>query len=302
MVKVVGIGHCAVDYIGIIPRYPEPDEKIELEEFSQQGGGPVATALVTLSLLGIKTRFIGKISDDHFGEFIKQGLEGVGVDTSFMVIRRGNISPFSFSAVDRSKATRTIFWTRGNVGKLTLEEVDLEGALNGAEVLLIDGHFPDVQIKAGEFAKKHGMKVVFDAGSVREGIGDIIEFTDYLVASERFAMELALGSELEGILKELKKLGPQVVVITLGAEGSIGFDGKDIIKVPAYRDVEVIDTTGAGDVYHGAFIYGILNDFSLKDTMKFATIAAALKCRRIGGRAGIPRLQEVMSHFENWEI
>ena len=120
---VVGLGHCAVDYLGVLGRYPEVDSKTELSEFSMQGGGPVATAMVTLATLGVSAGFFGKISDDDFGIFIRQGLRDAGVDTSGLVIEPGKVSPYSFIAVERMTAKRTVFWTRGNVAPMKPDEI-----------------------------------------------------------------------------------------------------------------------------------------------------------------------------------
>lgn len=299
---VVGVGHCAIDFLGVLPRFPEPDEKIEIEQFSQQGGGPVATALATLAIFGIPTRFIGKVSDDYFGNFIKKGLSNLGVDISMMITQPDKVSPFSFSAVVSSRETRAIFWTKGNINQINTNEIDIDKILDNAKFLLLDGNYPEIQIPIAEEAKNRGIGIIMDAGSFKEGFGDLIPLTDYLVASEQFATEVTPAAEIENSLKDLKKFGPKICIITSGDEGSIGIgeDGKTI-KMPSY-EVEVVDTTGAGDVYHGAFIYGIIQNWDLKKTMKFATIAAGLKCRFIGGRAGIPTLSKVEEIMNKWNI
>lgn len=292
---IVGVGHCTVDYLGLVPRYPERDEKIEIAEFSQQGGGPTATALATLACFGASTRFVGKVSDDPFGHFIRTGLENLGVDVSRLVVEEGKVSPFSFSAVEMGAGLRTIFWTRGSVARLRPEELDIDAILDGASVLLVDGLHVAAQVRVAEAAQRRGIKVVMDGGSVREGAGDLLELSDVLVVSERFATEIAAAPELEQSLDELRKLGPETCVITLGSDGAIGLGREGRIhREPALR-VDVIDTTGAGDVYHGAYIYAMLQGWTFERTMRFASVAAGLKCRHLGGRAGIPELAEVLA-------
>lgn len=287
---VVGVGHCAVDYLGMVERYPDMDSKVELSEFSMQGGGPVATAMVTLATLGANASFIGKISNDDFGMFIRHGLREAGVDTSGLVIVRDLVSPISFIAVERKSAKRTVFWTRGNVPELAPDEVDFS-LIDGAKVLHVDGIQMVAQVAAARYAKEKGVHVVYDAGSPRQGMDELIALTDTLIASERFAAELGSGALAES-LKKLSAMGPKTVVITIGEDGSVGMENGDTYIVPAHQ-VEAVDTTGAGDVYHGAYIFGLLNGFGLRERMGFASTAAALKCRSLGGRAGIPSLEEV---------
>jgi ribokinase len=288
--SVVGVGHAAVDYLGVVEKYPEIDTKIEISEFSMQGGGPVATALVTLARLGISTTCITKISNDDFGSFIQKGLEDSGVDTSGMVVEDSKVSAISFIAVDRKTAKRTIYWTRGNTSPLKPGEIKRE-LFQNAKVLHVDGIMMDAQIEAARIAKKEGMHVVFDAGTPRDGMEELIPLVDTMIASERFSVEVGSGVMAES-LKKLCAMGPKTVVITIGGEGSIGMENNETYVVPAI-DIDAVDTTGAGDVYHGAFIYGILNEWKLREKMRFANIAAGLKCRSLGGRAGIPSIDEI---------
>lgn len=288
--EVVGVGHCTVDYLGVVERYPEADAKTELSEFSMQGGGPVATALVTLASLGVQTSVLAKVSDDDFGKFIRQGLQEAGVDTSGLIVEPGRVSPFSFIAVERKSAKRTIYWTRGDVSSLEPSDLRLD-LMDGARVLHVDGLQMEAQIAAARYARQNGVQVVYDAGSPRPGMEELIGLTDTLVSSERFAAELGSGALAES-LKTLHAMGPTTVVITIGEDGSVGMEKEETYIVPALP-VEAVDTTGAGDVYHGAFIFGMLQGWGLRERMRFANAAAGLKCRSLGGRAGIPSLDEV---------
>jgi ribokinase len=293
---VVGVGHCTVDYLGVLERYPQVDTKVELSEFSMQGGGPVATAMVTLASLGVNVTFIGKGSDDDFGLFIRQGLREAGVDTTGLVSEQGRVSPYSFIAVERKTAKRTVFWTRGDLAPLRPEEIRMD-MLEGAKVLHVDGLQMEAQIAAARHAKSAGIQVVYDAGSPRDGMDELIALTDTLIASERFAAELGSGALAES-LKMLHSKGPGTVVITIGEDGSVGMETAETYIVPPIT-VKAVDTTGAGDVYHGAFIYGMLQGWGLRERMRFANAAAGLKCRVLGGRAGIPTLEDIHQAL-NW--
>jgi ribokinase len=293
MARVVGVGHCSVDYLGIVDRYPAVDRKEMLRAFSIQGGGPVATALATLAAFGVEAEFAGKVADDDLGRTILEAFRQAGVGTRMLVVEPGAVSPFSFIAVERETGRRNVFWAPGSVSPLLPAELRPD-ALAGAEALLVDGHQIAAQVRAAELARQVHVPIVLDAGGLKEGMGDLLALTDVLIASERFLTEVAPRDDLRRSLEELRAMGPRVAVVTLGEEGSAGLEGEHFVRIPALR-VQVVDTTGAGDVYHGAFLYGMLQRWDLERTMRFAGAAAGLKCRALGGRAGIPNLEEVLA-------
>ncbi len=289
MAKVVSIGHCTTDYLGVCDRYPPVDRKEELSAFSVQGGGPAATAAAALSVLGVPVRFVGKVGDDALGKMAGDSLRDAGVDCSALVEVEGAISPLSFIAIDGPTGKRTIFWTKGNVDRLGLDEVDFS-VLDGAKVLLMDGHHAEAQLALAMEARRRGMEVVLDAGSHRPGMDNLVKVSTVVVASEHFGAEMA--GAIERALEAITGLGPRCAVITLGPDGAVGREG-DRSELVAPFVVDVVDTTGAGDVYHGAFVYGMLRGLGLRERMEFAGCAAALSCRAIGGRGGLPTADEV---------
>ena len=291
-VKVVGLGQACLDYLARAPNYPSEDNKMELMDIHIQCGGPASTALVTLSRLGIATSFLGSISDDYFGVEIADGLKKERVDTSFLKITPGHTSQFAFIVITKDTGKRTIFWHRGSVPHLKPEDVDLT-LFPSAPLLHLDGLMTDASIEAAKQAKKREMKVVLDAGTMREGYRELLLHVDILIASEGFAEPLVGASASpETSLKALRELCPGDVIITLGSKGSIGYDHGEIIFQKALS-IKAVDTTGAGDVYHGAYIYGILQGWDMNECMRFATVASGLKCRVIGAQEGIPRLGEI---------
>jgi sulfofructose kinase len=291
-IGVVGLGQACVDYLGRVPSYPREDGKIELLELQSQCGGPASTALVTLSRLGVKTSFLGSVSDDPIGVEVLKGLRADQVDYSFLKVTPGYTSQFAFIAVSRESGNRTIFWHRGSVPPLQRKEVDLS-PFQGAKVLHLDGLMIEASIEAATQARAMGMKVVLDAGTMREGSLDLVSQIDVLIASERFAVPLVgEHSPVKKALETLSGFGPKEIVITLGAKGSVGWTGGEVLTQTAFP-VDAVDTTGAGDVYHGAYIYGLLKDWDMKACMRFASATSALKCRAIGARAGIPTLHEI---------
>ncbi len=284
------VGHCTVDTIGVVEQFPSADEKVELSAFSLQGGGPAATAAACLAALGVETAFVGKISDDWHGSLIRQGLEDGGVDVSSLVIHPGAVSASTFIAVDRHTQRRTVFYTLGSVPPLGPEEVNLK-LLDTARVVFVDGYQMQAQIALAEAARNREIPVVLDAGAVKPGMDDLAALSTVVIASERFAREL--GGSVDKSVEALLKLGPHCAVVTLGEDGSVGREaGGASVIVPALS-VDAVDTTGAGDVYRGAFVHGLIKGWDLKHRMRFAAVAAGLKCRALGGREGLPSVEEV---------
>lgn len=291
-IQVVGLGQACLDYLGILRVYPEEDDKCELMDLHVQCGGPASTALVTLSRLGIQTSFLGSISDDPRGIEIVKGLKEEKVDSAFLKITHGYTSQFAFIAITEKGGNRTIFWHRGSVPHLRAGDVDLS-PFSKAEILHVDGLMIEAAQEAARQARNRGLTVVMDAGTMREGSLELASLVDVLIASERFAEPFIGKVEApEKALETLRQLGPKEVILTLGSKGSIGLSGEEIISQKAFP-INAVDTTGAGDVYHGAYIYGLLQGWDMPECMRFASATSAIKCGEIGARKGIPHLEEI---------
>jgi len=291
-VQVVGLGQACIDCLGRLNTYPEEDGKVELADLHIQCGGPASTALVTLSRLGIRTSFLGSISNDAWGIKIAEGLKREDVDCSFLKMTPGYTSQFAFIAITKEGGKRTIFWHRGSVPHLTASDVDLS-SFPKAKILHIDGLMIEASQEAARQARQRGMTVVLDAGTMRDGSLELASMVDVLIASERFPEPL-LGKAAppEQMLQRLRQVGPKEVVITRGPHGSLGLSGDEVICQDPFT-VKPKDTTGAGDVYHGGYVYGLLKGWNMRKCMRFASAAAALKCREVGAQKGIPGLAEV---------
>ena len=292
MKTVTGIGQASWDYLGLVDGYPSGDTKKEVLRWEEQGGGPVATALVTLQRLGVQTRFHGVVGDDREGDRIRESLTDEGVDVSGLRIREGSASQVAFIVIEQGSGKRTIFWRRPTGPPLEPEEA---GALflEGADFLLLDGLMAEVSIHAARKARSEGVPVMIDAGRVREGMLELARLSDYVVGSEEFARDLGFDGDIDAFRHLLWKEGFPVTTITLGERGSITFNNDEVFRTEAFR-VDVVDTTGAGDVFHGGYIYGLLEGWELRKTVIFASALSALKCRFMGGRRGIASLSEVM--------
>ncbi len=289
---VVGIGQCSWDYLATVDCFPSIDTKKEVGDWQEQGGGPVATALVTLARLGIPCVFHGVTGDDEEGEKIRESLLREEIETSGLIMRKNAVSQKAFIAIERGSAKRTIFWQRPSGSPLLPGELP-ESFLDDCSFLLLDGLMTEVSLYAACKARERGIPVMLDAGKVRPGMLEIAGMCDYLVVSEQFALDLGWDGDLEHFRDTVVKLGAPVVTITLGELGSITYRNTDTITIPAFQ-VAALDTTGAGDVFHGAYIFGLLQRLDLADTIRFASAVAAIKCTRIGGRTGIPDCEEAL--------
>jgi ribokinase len=290
---VAGLGYTALDYLGIVSHVPEKNRKLELLDFHVQGGGPTATALVTARRLGLSAAYIGKVGDDDFGRRMLSELDAEDIDTKAVIVEAGASSQFAFIMVDDVTAERTILWTRGSVSRITPDEVDL-GVIGSARVLLIDDLEPAAALVAAREANEREIPVVIDAGSLRTGITELLPCCDYIVASEVFAEQLTGGHDHVRSLEALLEFDPVAAVVTLGERGCVALSADGMIEAEGF-EIEAVDTTGAGDVFHGAFLFALLQEWDLYRACVFSNAVAAMSCRALGGRAGIPDLAAVRS-------
>lgn len=285
---ITGIGFCGMDYLCRVPHVPL-DDKVEIIESLVQGGGPAVTALVAVARLGAKAAFFGAVGDDERGAHIIRGLVSEGVDTRCIKIRRGAESPAGFCWIEQKSGTRSIAWTRGSARPLAPCELDRD-AITKSNVLHMDGHQGKAAIAAAKIARKQGVTVSLDAGTFVPEIEMLLGLSDIVIASEKFAARYTGEADTVAAVKKLFTGDRRFAAITLGKAGSIGFDGKRLFTCPAFK-VDVVDTTGAGDVYHGAFIFAYACGSPWAECMRFAASVSALKCKKFGGRTGIPDLK-----------
>ncbi len=297
-VEVVGLGQCSLDVMGRLPDWPQRDSKVELTASLVQGGGPVATALVTLARLGVATAFAGKIGDDDFGLRIREGLIAEGIDCSALLADACATSQFAFIAVDEKTGHRTIFWTRGSARPLEPAEIP-EIAIRCCRVLHLDGLQHEASLAAARLARENGVLTVLDGGTLREGTRELLPLIDHMVVSERFADQFGEGRCFSDVLPELLGFGATAATITMGEKGSLTCSREgETFHQPAFS-TQAVDTTGCGDVFHGGYIFGLLHGWPLGMVVTFAAACAALKTRGLGGRSAIPGLNEVLAFLES---
>ena len=289
---IVGLGYCGLDYLSLVPYIPR-DDKVEILESLVQGGGPAATATCAAAQLGLQSAFMGTVGKDERGRSIIAGLNSAGVFTDRMRIRERGESPAAFCWTEASTGQRSIAWTRGEIAPLRPDEVDGE-LIRHARVLHLDGHQAEAAIHAAEIARANNVTVSIDAGTLVPGIERLLELSDIVIASEKFAERLTEDSNPERSVRKLFGGIRKFAAVTLGAAGCVGFDGTKFWNQAAFS-VDVVDTTGAGDVFHGAFLYKYVKGGDWAECLRFASAVSAQKCTKFGGRTGIPTLAETKS-------
>ena len=288
--RVVGVGQCCWDLVQLVPRYPVVDSKVEALAWQEAGGGPTATALVTLARFGIPCRFAGMVGDDPLGAMIDAELRAEGIDTR-LVVRRASCSQRASIVVEEGTGRRTIVWQRPTGLPLSPAELPAD-LLDGASFLLLDGLAVEASLAAAMAAGERNIPIMLDAGRDRPGMRELAARCTHVVAAEQYALDLGWDGTAADFVRLAVACGYPVFTVTRGAGGSLTWAGGELLDVPAYR-VPVVDTTGAGDVFHGAYLYALLQGWPLSRGVRFASAAAALKCRHLGGRLGIPSVERV---------
>ncbi len=284
---VLTIGNASYDLIFSVPRHPNADEKMDADAFAACGGGPAANAAVTVARLGAGAAFCGYLGTDSYGEKHFQELVRHRVDTGFVV--RGQ-TPTPLSAIFvQPNGKRSLVNYRKNKKYLPAGAVNF--SLVRPKVVLFDGHEPLLSQKMLARAQQKGIPTILDAGSVHEGTRNLAGRVDYLICSEKFALNYAKSPEINTALDFLSQTARHIV-ITLGERGLVWKKDGAAGRLPALK-VAAVDTTGAGDVFHGAFAYCLVKNMRWEDALAFSSAAAAASCTKTGGRPGIPLLKEV---------
>lgn len=293
---VVGVGCTTVDMVAVVDPFPQPDQKVMVKELTQQGGGLVSTGLVAVARLGGKARYLGKVGDSELSNVVRHEFEKEGVDISGLLTERGKSVLFSYVVATPSTGQRTIFVDMTHKPDYRSADLKKEEVLSG-RFLFVDGFEVEPALQAAAWAAEAGRKVLIDAEFSFPRMDELVAASDYVVASIDWAESRTgrkeprrAAAELYRQQRPLKK--GKVVVVTAGIRGSFGVTEEGEFHQPAFV-VEVVDTTGAGDVYHGAFLYALAQEWDLPRCAAFASAVAALKCRKLGGRAGIPTRAEV---------
>lgn len=291
---VVGLGVNALDLTAIINGYPLPDTKQSMHDFSVQGGGMIATAMVACSRLGLKTRYIGKTGSDFWSRLSMRTLTKEGVDTQAVIRGPNSLGQISVVLADRFTGQRTLFTRRPKDYTIDPLELSKEAVISG-RLLHLDGVDVVAALQAIKWARTSNMIVTMDGERIMPGIEDVCKNVDQIVSNPVFLTQLTKTENHREALQALAAQGPQRVAVTLAEKGVLGYTQDRFIEIAGFP-VDAIDTNGAGDVFHGACAHGELKNWPFEWTLTFAAAVAAMKCRSLGGRQGIPTLIET-KHF-----
>lgn len=283
---VVGVGLNATDTLILVPRFPAYAGKEPFVDEMYSPGGQVASAMVACAKMGLRTKYIGTVGDDERGRIQIDSLQGTGINLDHVQIRKGCANQSAYIVIDQSTGERTVFWRRSDCLRLDPSEITPE-MITCARLLHIDGHDTAAVGRAAAIARQHNIPVTVDVDTVYHGFDKVLPNVDYLITSSEFPVRwTGEGDPFRALIMIQEEYGMKVAAMTLGSFGSIArMDGKFCYS-PAYV-VNCVDTTGAGDVFHGAFCYGVLQGLSLADTLALSNAMAALNCTAIGARGGI---------------
>ncbi len=310
MFDILSIGNSSYDLTIPLDSFPDEDSKIETYESFESGGGPAANAVNLMAGWGLKCAYAGIIGGDHYGKLILNEFKQIGIDTSLCRIKKNGRTPYSIILVNKENGSRTLINIKNQGQFLDIRRGKLEHFY--PRFLYFDGHEPEASLKAIEIFPE--AKTVLDAGSLREGTKLLCGRVDYLAASEKFAKQITeiddlnLRENRKKCLKRLKFVNKNNIIVTIGERG-LFYDNNGIYcEMKAYSPFKVtsakniLDTTGAGDIFHGAFTYGLIKGYDLPFSLKLGTMAAALSTVKYGARNSIPLLSEVMENLSKDDI
>jgi sulfofructose kinase len=298
-VDVVGVGVNATDTILRLPCFPARDSKVEIASAEVKPGGQVASAMVACRRWGLRARYVGKIGDDAAGNFQRAELAREGVDAHW-IVAPGVSSQSAYILVDDRTGERTVLWKRNPKIALAPEDLRREW-ISAAKFLLVDGHDTAAARRAACWAREEKIPVVGDFDNRYEGVEVLLESVDFVIASKDFPERLTGEKNLLKSLSEIStEFKCRLTAATLGPEGVLAWDGAIFFLCPGFR-VNAVDTTGAGDIFHGAFLYGLVQNWRVEEILEFSCAAAALNCETVGARGGIATLEEIARLRERGE-
>ena len=294
---VLGIGLNATDTLLLVDEFPQYAGKVPFTRELLSPGGQVATAIVACARLGLRTKYIGTIGDDLRGRMQRESLEETAVDTADVIVRSGCPNQTAYIVIDQRTGERTVLWQRAECLRLTAAEIRPEH-IAGARMLHIDGYDIEAASYAAEIARRAKVPVSLDVDTVYAGFDCVLKHVDYLIAGSGWPAKWTGEPDPFTALRQLRdeyRFG--IAAMTVGDRGALALDDSGWTYSPAF-EVPCADTTGAGDVFHGAFCYGMLQQLPMQYALDFSNAAAALNCTAIGARGHIPTLGEVNALLE----
>ena len=295
---VVGVGLNATDTLLIVPHFPAYAGKVPFEREILSPGGQVASAMVACARLGLRVKYIGTVGDDERGRVQLQSLESCGINLDHVEIRRNCANQSAYIIIDRSTGERTVLWSRSECLRISPDSITPE-QITCADLLHIDGHDTATVARAASIARAAGIPVTIDIDTIYHGFDRVLPNVDYLVTSSEFPVQWTNERDPFKALEMIQaEYGMRVAAMTLGAHGALARTGGKFVYSPAFV-VNCVDTTGAGDVFHGAFCYAVLQGMTMHDALDFSNAMAALNCTALGARGGICGVDEVRALIEH---
>lgn len=297
---VVGIGLNATDTVLTVPHFPAYGGKVPFHREFYSVGGQVASAVVTCARLGLKSKYIGSVGDDERGRIQLESLQTSGVNIDHVHQRRNCANQSAYIIIDESTGERTVFWSRPECLKLTPEDITPE-QITCARLLHVDGHDTPAMAHAAAIARANNIPVTLDVDTTYIGLDQLLPLVDYFIASSEFPARWTGNEDPFGALEAIRqRFGMKVAAMTLGAHGALALTDAGFAYSPAFV-VNCVDTTGAGDVFHGAFCYAVLQQMPIAEALGFANAMAALNCTAVGARGGIATLTEAQTLLSRGE-
>lgn len=291
LVDITGVGLNATDTIIRLPHFPAFNSKVEFRVSEVLPGGQVATAVVACSLWGLKVRYAGKIGDDPAGELQRKEMKRAGIEAHWSVVDHCQ-SQSSFILVDEQTGERTVLWKRDPRLELLPREIRKEWVVR-SKLLHVDGHDCRVAATAARWARQAKIPVTADLDNLYPGVEALLENVDFAITSREFPGRLSGEDDLFLSLPKLaSRFGCRLTAATLGEDGVLAWDGAKFHYSPAF-EIKPVDTTGAGDIFHAAFAYGLVRGFQLPELLAFCSAAAGLSCLGSGARGGIAPVKKI---------
>jgi len=288
---VVGVGLNATDTLILLSHFPAYAGKVAFEREILSPGGQVASAMITCAKLGLRVKYIGTVGDDERGAVQIASLRESGINLEDVEVRKNCPNQTAYILIDRTTGERTVLWNREECLRLEAESITAE-KITSARLLHIDGHDTAAVARAAEIARRHQIPVTVDVDTIYHGFDRVLPNVDYLVASSEFPVQWTTERDpfraLETIQEEYRM---PVAAMTLGALGALARVDRRFIYSPAFV-VNCVDTTGAGDVFHGAFCYAVLQNLPMPEILEFSNAMAALNCTALGARGRIATVEE----------
>ncbi len=297
---VVGVGLNATDSLLIVPQFPAYGGKAPFVKEIVSPGGQVASAMVTCSRLGLAAKYIGAVGDDERGRIQLESLRAAGIDTAHVQQRRNCPNQSAYIVIDQTTGERTILWQRPDCLRISPEQIAPEQIVC-AGLLHIDGHDTPAVEHAARIARKNGIPVTVDVDTIYRGFDRVLPYVDYLIASTNFPVQwTSLTDPFQALESIRKEYGMTVAAMTLGSHGALALTEGGFHYSPAFV-VNCKDTTGAGDVFHGAFCCAVIKRYSIAEAMEFANAMAALNCKALGAQGGIASMSAARQLIESGE-